>query len=78
MSKKPKSEVVKIDPMEKIARLLALSLTRELGKDAAAIQLGSAGFDDGSVSELLGIPESTIRGIRFRRTKKTTKKRKPR
>jgi DNA-binding NarL/FixJ family response regulator len=44
----------------------------------AAVQLGAVGFDDKSVAEMVGISESTVRGVRFRRSKKRPKKTKTR
>jgi hypothetical protein len=60
--------------MDMIARLLALHLVRDQKNDQAVAQLGVVGFTDKAVSELLGIPESSVRVIRFRSQKKQAKK----
>lgn len=70
MAKHAKPEQLKPDNMHLIARLLALHLVKGTEKEEAVTQLGLAGFDDKSVSELLGVTESSVRGLRFRRQKK--------
>lgn len=74
MPKKGKDEVPKPDPLELIARLLALHLVKGMEKDDSAAQLGAIGFDDKSVAEMVGISESAVRGIRFRRAKVRSRK----
>lgn len=80
MAKKPKSEAAAVEPMEKVARLLAILVTRGVEPDEAMPQLSGAGFDDHAVSQILGVSESAIRGMRFRskkpkkRPRKTAKK----
>jgi hypothetical protein len=74
MPKKPKNEVPKLEPLELISRLLALHLVKDMENTEAAARLGAVGFDDKSVGEMVGITESTVRGIRFRRSKKPAKK----
>ncbi len=74
MARKAKAEQSALEPLALISRLLALNLVKGMDKDEAVIQLGGAGFDDATVSQLLSVPESTIRGVRFRRNKKPKKK----
>ena len=78
MPKKAKSEEPSPDAMTMIARLLALHLVKGMENDDAAVQLGAVGFDDKSVAEMVGISESTVRGARFRRSKKRSQKTKAR
>ena len=51
-----------------------MHLVKGVDKDDAAMQLGAVGFDDTTVSQMVGLTESAIRGLRFRRAKKTRKK----
>jgi hypothetical protein len=71
-----RADAPKSDNMDLIARLLALLVVKGAEKDDAVIQLGVVGFDDKTVSELLGVTESSIRGLRFRRQKRPKKKNK--
>jgi hypothetical protein len=48
--------------------------SRRLKPRSGAMQLGAVGFDDTTVSQMVGLTESAIRGLRFRRAKKTRKK----
>ncbi|ARQ00354.1 hypothetical protein CAK95_15670 [Pseudorhodoplanes sinuspersici] len=57
-----------------IARLLAVHVTKETETNEAALVLSGAGFDDSDVAQMLGITESTVRGIRFRNNKPKRKK----
>lgn len=78
MAKSPKSESVRPDTLTLISRLLALQVVNGLQTDEAVSRLGAVGFDDATISQLLGITDSTVRGIRFRRAKKPAKKGKAR
>ena len=78
MPKKAKDEPVQIDPLEMICRLLAMHLIKGLTTDEAALQLGSVGFDNRSVSAMVGISESAVRGLRFRHSKGKKQKSKAR
>jgi hypothetical protein len=55
VAKNAKSDPVKIDPLEKIARLLAMIATRELENEEAARRLLSAGFDSPQIGGILGV-----------------------
>jgi hypothetical protein len=55
VAKKAKSETVRLDPLEKIARLLAMIATRDLEKEEAARRLLSAGFDSPQIGGILGV-----------------------
>lgn len=54
MAKKVKSEPAKIDPLEKIARLLAIHVSKDIDAEEAAIKLLAAGFDSPTIGGLLG------------------------
>jgi len=49
---RPKSEP--IDPLEKIARLLAINVSKGLDNEEAARRLLAAGFDASAIGGLLG------------------------
>jgi hypothetical protein len=74
MAKKPKGDDPKPDALTMISRLLALHLIKGMEKDDAALQLGAVGFEDKSVAEMVGLSESSVRGVRFRRSKKRSRK----
>jgi len=42
-----------VDPMEKIARLVAIYVTRDMPAEEAAVRLLGAGFDSGIIGGLL-------------------------
>lgn len=54
MAKKAKGEAAKIEPMEKIARLMAIQISLTLDPEEAARRLLSAGFDSPTIGGLLG------------------------
>lgn len=74
MSKPAKSDAAKPEPMDRIARLLALLLVKNADKDDAALQLEGAGFDAREISEMLGVSGNYLHSLKNRR--KTSKKRK--
>ena len=49
-----KSEPVKVDTMERIARLLALHVTKDMHPEEAARRLLAVGFDSPTIGMLLG------------------------
>jgi hypothetical protein len=49
-----KSSDVVVDPMERIARLLAIGITKDLEPEEAARRLLAAGFDAPTIGGLLG------------------------
>lgn len=53
MAKKAKSEPTKIDSAEKIARLLAIHVSRNLEPEDAAVRLIAVGFDSPTIGLLL-------------------------
>lgn len=55
MAKKAKNEAVKLDPLDKIARLLAMIATKDLDKEEAARRLLSVGFDGPQIGGILGV-----------------------
>lgn len=60
-----------IEPNEKIARLLAMLLTKEVKKDSEKIPLlRSAGFDTSQIADILGTTEGTVRVAHHRARKK--------
>lgn len=54
MAKREKSEPVKIDPIEKVARLLAMGVTKDMEPEEAARRLLTIGFDSPTIGGLLG------------------------
>jgi hypothetical protein len=54
VAKKIKNESVRLDPMERIARVLAMIATRELEKEEAR-RLLSVGFDSPQIGGILGV-----------------------
>jgi hypothetical protein len=55
VAKKTKIEAVKPDPLEKIARLLAMIAVRELDNEEAARRLLVVGFDSPQIGGILGV-----------------------
>jgi hypothetical protein len=53
VARKPKGETV--DPLEKIARLLAIHVSKDLDNAEAARRLLAAGFDAPAIGGLLGL-----------------------
>lgn len=54
MAKKAKSEPVAVDTQEKIARLLAIQVTKDMSPEDAALKLLAVGFDSPLIGSLLG------------------------
>lgn len=73
MARKKDASEPTLDPMEIIARLLALIATKGVEKDEAALQLNAAGLNAKAITDLLGVSESYVRKARFNRTKKNAK-----
>lgn len=48
-------EVLKVDPMEKVSRLLAMIAVKDLDNEEAARRLLAAGFDSPQIGGLLGV-----------------------
>ena len=55
MAKKIRGEPVKLEPIEKIARLLAMIAVKDLDKEEAARRLLSVGFDSPQIGGILGV-----------------------
>lgn len=53
MAKKPKSE--QLDPIEKLARVVAIAATASMEKEEAARRLLRAGFDSPTIGGLLDV-----------------------
>lgn len=54
MAKNPKSDAPAVEPLEKIARMLAITVTKDLEAEEAAIKLLAVGFDAATIGTLLG------------------------
>jgi len=54
VARKPKNESVKVESMEKIARLLAIHVSKDVDPEEAALKLLAAGFDAPLIGGLLG------------------------
>jgi hypothetical protein len=65
----------KTDPLDKIAGLLAVHVTRDMEKDVAARFLEGLGFTDPEINGALGTSEGYMRQLRFQQ-RKARKKRK--
>ena len=55
MAKKVNDETARFDPLEKVARLLALIAVKDLEKEDAARRLLSMGFDSSQIGGILGV-----------------------
>ena len=67
MPKKPRDEA--IDPMEKIARTLAIGLTISMEKEEAARRLLGAGFDAPTIGGLLDVGPNFANLAKLRKKK---------
>lgn len=65
-----------VGALDKIARLLAAYVTREMKPEASALLLEGAGFTSREITELLGVSDSYVRQVRFQRKAKKGKKKK--
>ena len=71
MPKKPvKGENVPADPIERIARLLALIATKDLDSEAAAVRLLGVGFDAPTIGHILGVNPNFANVAKLRASKK--------
>jgi hypothetical protein len=59
-----------IEPVERIANLLALLLVKDLRPGEAILQLWRAGFPDEDIAELLNTTVGNIRQTRYMANKK--------
>jgi hypothetical protein len=62
--------------LDKIARLLAAYVTRDMKPEDSAILMEGAGFTGREITELLGVSDSYVRQVRFQRKAKKGKKKK--
>lgn len=70
MAKKAKGEPIKIDPMERITRLLGAIVIKGLKDDEAALVLDGAGFDAREISQMLHVSDNYIHSLKNRRKTK--------
>src|SRR5438105_563366 len=59
---------------DKIARLLALIVTKDMDKDAAALQLDGVGFDAREISDLLRVNLNYVNVAKHRTKRRGTKR----
>ncbi len=59
---------------DKIARLLALIVTKDMDTDDAAVKLDSVGFGAREISDLLGVGPSYVRVAKHRNKRRGSKK----
>jgi hypothetical protein len=62
-----------IDPIEKIARLLAINVSKGLDNEKAARRLLAAGFDSSLIGGLLGVGPNFANVAKIRKPKPKTK-----
>jgi hypothetical protein len=58
-----------VEPLEKIARLLAIHLAKDLDNEDAARRLLAAGFDSPSIGGLLGVGPNFANVAKMRKPK---------
>lgn len=68
--KRSDSRVKKLEPLERIANLLALLLVKDLKPGEAMLQLWRAGFPDDEIAEILNTTVGSIRQTRYMISKK--------
>ncbi|MCF2524490.1 hypothetical protein [Bradyrhizobium sp. G127] len=68
MAKKPKGEIV--DPTEKLARVIAIGVTKGMDKEEAARRLLSVGFDAPAIGGILGVNANFANVAKGRKPKK--------
>jgi DNA-directed RNA polymerase specialized sigma24 family protein len=66
----------KVGALDKIARLLAAYVTRDMKPEKATLLMEGAGFTGREITELLGVSDSYVRQVRFQRKAKKGKKKK--
>lgn len=66
-----------LDPMDEVARLLALNLKRERGLQEVIVELDSVGFRQARIAELLGTSSGYV-NVALTRAKDQEKKSPPR
>lgn len=70
MPKRRKPEPKRVEPIDKIANLLALLLVKESKQGDAIMQLSRAGFSDDDIADLLNTTKGTIQQTRYMANKK--------
>jgi hypothetical protein len=73
VAKKAKSEAAKIEPLEKIARLLAMHVSKGMDPESAAVRLLAVGFDAPLIGMMLGKNPNFANAAKSRLLKATTK-----
>jgi DNA-binding NarL/FixJ family response regulator len=68
--KRTETRTKKIEPIDRIANLLALLLVKDLKASEAILQLWRAGFPDEEIAEILNTTPGTIRQTRYMANKK--------
>ena len=68
--RKPDARTRSIEPMERIANLLALLLVKDAKPGEAILLLWRAGFPDEQIAELLNTTQGNIRQTRYTALKK--------
>ncbi len=63
-----------VSAADKIARLLALIVTRDMETDAAALKLVSVGFNSREISNLLGVGSNYVNVAKHRKKASGAKK----
>jgi hypothetical protein len=77
VAKKPSAEEEdNVGALDKMARLLAGYVTREMKSEDATVLLEGAGFTGREITELLGVSDSYVRQVRFQRKAKKGRKKK--
>lgn len=69
-AKKSEAKTKKVEPMDRIANLLALLLVKDAKPGEAILLLWRAGFPDEEIAEMLNTTSGNIRQTRYMATKK--------
>lgn len=69
-AKRAEAKTKKIEPIERIANLLALLLVKDVKPGEAILLLWRAGFPDDEIAEMLSTTSGNIRQTRYMATKK--------
>jgi DNA-binding CsgD family transcriptional regulator len=69
-SRRAEARTKKVEPIERIANLLALLLVKDLKASEAILQLWKAGFPDDEIAEMLNTTVGTIRQTRYMANKR--------
>lgn len=72
-AKRAEARTKKVEPMDRIANLLALLLTKDAKPGEAILQLWRAGFPDEEIAEMLNTTLGNIRQTRYMAAKANKK-----